>query len=161
MQTKSSLRIITVTLALGFVLGAANAYAQAANNDEGLAIVKQNDCFQCHRVPTKLIGPAYKDVAAKYKGADDAKIEELAKKVIAGGTGNWGTVAMRAHPNLSLDDAKKAVKWVLSLSDASAASTAPGVTTAPAATTAPSATTAPAVTTTSTVTTTTAPAPTK
>lgn len=91
----------------------------------GLAVVKASDCFTCHRVGQKLIGPAYKDVAVKYKGADDATIEVLAKKIIDGGSGNWGAVPMRAHPTMSLDDAKKAVLWVLSLADASAAPSTP------------------------------------
>jgi cytochrome c len=88
---------------------------------EGAALVKGSDCFQCHRIPTKLIGPAYKDVAAKYKGADDAKVTELAGKVTKGGGGNWGTTPMRAHPMLAEADAKKMVLWILSLSDTSKA----------------------------------------
>lgn len=118
----SSARFVFVTMffVTAVFFATTSVLAQTANNDEGLAIVKQNDCFQCHRIPTKLIGPAYKDVAAKYKGADDAQVETLAKKVIVGGSGNWGATAMRAHPSLSLDDAKKAVRWVLSLSENSA-----------------------------------------
>lgn len=85
---------------------------------QGATLVKGSDCFQCHRIPTKLIGPSYKDVANKYKGADDAKVTELAQKVIKGGSGVWSTTPMRAHLMLSESDAKKMVLWILSLSDA-------------------------------------------
>lgn len=145
MRVRFSAKFLAVigTAVLAFSTVEAQAQDQAANADPGLAIVKGSDCFTCHRVGQKLIGPAYKDVAAKYKGADDAKITELAKKVIAGGAGNWGNVPMRAHPTLSEEDAKKAVKWVLSLADAAGATAAP----APAATeTTPAATPAPAPT---------------
>lgn len=94
--------------------------ATEADVIQGATLVKGNDCFQCHRIPTKLIGPSYKDVANKYKGADDAKVTELAQKVIKGGSGVWSTTPMRAHPMLSESDAKKMVLWILSLSDANA-----------------------------------------
>ena len=143
---KMTVKTLAAALTAAMILSTGLVQAQAAEHP-GLAIVKANDCFTCHRLGQKLIGPAYKDVAAKYKGADDAKITELANKIIVGGFGNWGAVAMRAHPLLSVDDAKKAVSWVLTLADAPAA----GAEAAPAA----------AVTTTTTTTTTTTPAPTE
>lgn len=118
-----SVKLMALTCALVALLSAgamAQAPAPAAVDDPGLAVVKASDCFTCHRVGQKLIGPAYKDVAAKYKGADDAKVTDLAKKIVAGGSGVWGAVPMRAHPTMSEEDAKKAVKWVLSLADAAA-----------------------------------------
>lgn len=125
--------LAVIVAALTLSATESRAQDQAANADPGLAVVKGSDCFTCHRVGQKLIGPAYKDVAAKYKGADDAKITELAQKVVKGGQGNWGNVPMRAHPTMSEDDAKKAVKWVLSLADAGAAPAATGTTPAPTA----------------------------
>lgn len=110
-----------------FVLSTSAILAQAQTPEEGLALMKGSDCFTCHRVGQKLIGPSYNDVATKYKGADDAKITELANKVIKGGAGNWGTVPMKAHPEITLENAKKMVQWVLSQSGAAEA--APGATT--------------------------------
>lgn len=121
MKMKAKIKTSVLTVAL--LLSTGLVHAQATGHEDGMAIVKGSDCFTCHRVGQKLIGPSYKDVALKYKGADDAKITELANKVIAGGTGNWGAVAMRAHPTMSVDDAKKAVVWILSLADAPAAGT--------------------------------------
>lgn len=86
----------------------------AAASSKGAALMEKNDCKTCHKIDMKLVGPAYKDVAAKYE-ATDANIEMLADKVIAGGSGHWGEVAMTPHPNISKEDAKELVKYVLSL----------------------------------------------
>lgn len=78
--------------------------------DEALA--KAKGCMNCHKIDAKLVGPAYKDVAAKYKG-DKAAPAKLAAKVKAGGKGVWGEIPM--PPNaVSDDEAKKLVAWVLS-----------------------------------------------
>ena len=82
--------------------------------EKGLALVSQSDCLTCHKIDEKLVGPAYKDVANKYT-ADSATVKMLADKVISGGSGNWGQVAMTPHPNISEGDAKTMVKYVLSL----------------------------------------------
>ena len=82
--------------------------------EKGLALVAKSDCLTCHKVDTKLVGPAYKDVAKKYPN-NDATIDSLSNKVIHGGSGNWGQVAMTPHPTLSKDDAKQMVKYVLYL----------------------------------------------
>jgi len=88
----------------------------SANPDykAGLGVIKSSDCFTCHDIATKKIGPAYQDVANKYAGVDTA-VDYLAKKVVAGGTGVWGQIPMAPHPALSLDSAKIAVKYVLLL----------------------------------------------
>ena len=94
------------------VLGVAGALAAApAAASEELA--KKHACFACHATDKKLVGPSYKDVAAKYraeKGAD-AKLFDKVKK---GGTGVWGTIPM--PPNAAVPDAdvKTLVKWILS-----------------------------------------------
>jgi cytochrome c len=67
----------------------------------------------CHAVDKKLIGPAYKDIAAKYASDKDA-VTRLAKKVRAGGVGVWGQIPMPANPQVSDDDAITLVTWVLS-----------------------------------------------
>ena len=82
-----------------------------AQADEALA--KAKNCMACHAIDKKLVGPAYKDVAAKYKG--DAKAADmLAAKVKAGGKGVWGQIPMPPN-NVTPEEAKKLVAWVLSL----------------------------------------------
>ncbi len=80
----------------------------------GLELVGKSDCFTCHKVVDASTGPAYEAVAAKYPD-NDAVIDSLAKKIITGGVGNWGTVSMPSHPDLSEADAKAMTKYVLSL----------------------------------------------
>ena len=83
--------------------------AHAATPEE---LAKAKNCMACHAIGTKLVGPAYKDVAAKYKGQKDAE-SKLAQKVMKGGGGVWGPVPM--PPNAVSDaEAHTLVKWVLS-----------------------------------------------
>ncbi len=84
--------------------------AGQAQADEALA--KAKNCMSCHAVDKKLVGPAYKEVAAKYKG-DKGAVEKLAAKVKAGGKGVWGEIPMPPN-NVTDDEAKKLVSWVLS-----------------------------------------------
>ncbi len=82
----------------------------AAHASEDLA--KKALCTSCHAIDKKILGPSYKDVAAKYKG--DAKAEAmLIDKVKKGGAGAWGAVPMPPHPQVSDADLKTLVKWVL------------------------------------------------
>jgi len=81
---------------------------------KGLALISASDCLTCHKVDETSTGPAYRDVANKYT-ANDATIDTLAGKIIAGGSGNWGSVPMTPHPALSREDAKQMVKYVLLL----------------------------------------------
>jgi cytochrome c len=75
-------------------------------------IASKNACMGCHAADKKVVGPAYKDIAAKYKGQADA-VDKLAKKVKAGGSGVWGPVPMPANAAISEADAKTVVKWIL------------------------------------------------
>ncbi len=77
-------------------------------------LAKAKNCMACHAVDNKVIGPAYKDVAAKYAGQKDAEAK-LVAKVMKGGGGVWGTTPMPANPQVSEAEAKTLVKWVLSL----------------------------------------------
>ncbi|MFD0792878.1 c-type cytochrome [Mucilaginibacter litoreus] len=86
--------------------------APGTPDNKGEALMANNDCNSCHNAQTKVIGPALVDIAKKYKDSD---VDMLAKKVIAGGSGNWGTVPMTAHPDLSMDDAKEMVKYILTV----------------------------------------------
>lgn len=95
---------------------AAFAIAASAQASDGEAIVKKARCVACHTVDAKRVGPAYKEVAAKYKG--DAKAQALLfDKIRHGGSGNWGNVPMIPHgeDKISNDDLNAAVKWILSL----------------------------------------------
>ena len=90
---------------------AAVAALPALANEE---LAKKNACTACHAVDKKLVGPAYKDVAAKYKGDKGAEAK-LVEKVKKGGTGVWGQVPMPPNTNVKDEDVKTLVKWILSL----------------------------------------------
>jgi cytochrome c len=77
-----------------------------------LQLATAKNCMACHAVDKKLVGPSYKDVAAKYAGQKDAA-DKLAAKVIKGGSGVWGPVPMPANAQVSPDEAKKLVAWIL------------------------------------------------
>jgi cytochrome c len=79
-----------------------------------LELATKSGCTVCHQGETAVIGPAYKEVAARYKG-DAAAVETLVAKVRSGGAGNWGQVPMTPHPHISEEDIRKLVQWVLSL----------------------------------------------
>ena len=81
---------------------------------KGLALVAKSDCLTCHEIDKPKIGPTYYDVAAKYEDTEE-NIDKLAKTIIAGGSGVWGSVPMTAHPTLSEEDAKQMVKYILLL----------------------------------------------
>lgn len=92
----------------------ANDLSSNPDYAKGLALVGQSDCLTCHKISDKLIGPSYKDVAAKYE-ATEANIAMLAGKIIKGGKGVWGEVPMTPHPQISEADAKQMVKYILLL----------------------------------------------
>ena len=100
------------TLILSFasavaLLGTAPAHAS-------LDLAKAKNCTACHAVDKKLIGPSYKDVAAKYASDKDA-VAKLAKKVREGGVGAWGQIPMPANPQVSADEATNLVKWIMTV----------------------------------------------
>jgi cytochrome c len=79
----------------------------------GQKLLASSDCNTCHRLDSKLIGPAFQDIAKKYP-ASETNISMLAKKVITGGNGKWGDISMTPHPSLSASDAEEMVKYILS-----------------------------------------------
>jgi len=87
--------------------------AQALAADE-LALAQKSACTACHAIDKKVVGPAYKDVAAKYKGNAKAQAM-LEEKVKKGGVGVWGQVPMPPNSSVKDEDIKKLVAWVLSL----------------------------------------------
>lgn len=90
------------------------AKPSAADLAQGQALVSKSDCLTCHKLDIKLVGPAYKDVAAKYPPTE-ANCNMLAQKIIGGGSGTWGAVAMAPHPALAQADVKKMVQYILSI----------------------------------------------
>ena len=89
----------------------------ATSADDGTAaldLLAKNACTACHAVDKKLIGPAYQEVAAKYRGQAGVE-EKLVQKVKSGGSGVWGPVPMPPNPQAKEDDVKAIVRWVLSL----------------------------------------------
>ena len=79
-----------------------------------LKLATAKNCMACHAADKKLVGPAYKDIAAKYAGQKDT-LDKLSAKVIKGGSGVWGPVPMPANAQVSPDEAKKLVSWILTL----------------------------------------------
>ncbi len=82
----------------------------SANANEALA--QKSGCLACHNVNVKVVGPSYKDVAAKYRGQAGAE-DKLVAKVKAGGSGVWGPIPMPPHPQIKEEDIRTIVKWVL------------------------------------------------
>ena len=97
--------------ALALVAAAATVSAPAMADE---ALAKAKNCLSCYAVDKKVLGPAYKDVAAKYAGQKDAA-DKLAAKVIKGGVGVWGQIPMPANAQVNEAEAKKLVAWILSL----------------------------------------------
>jgi len=94
------------------VLAAAVTAASPVLADEALA--KAKNCMACHAIDKKLVGPAYKDVAAKY-AKDKGSVDLLAAKIMKGGSGVWGPVPMPANPQVNEAEAKKLATWVLTV----------------------------------------------
>jgi cytochrome c len=84
----------------------------ANSSDEGAQLIVESDCRNCHKEYEKLIGPAFADVAKKYTGKD---LDKLSDKIIKGGSGNWGTMAMSPHPGISHADVMKIVAFILKI----------------------------------------------
>ncbi len=84
---------------------------QSAQANEALA--QKNNCLGCHAVATKLVGPAYKEVAAKYAGQVDAQARVM-ESIRNGSVGKWGELPMPPHSKISDADLKKLATWVLS-----------------------------------------------
>ena len=95
------------TAAAFLALLAAPAWAQQD-------LAQKKNCMSCHAVDKKLVGPSYKDVAAKYAGQKDA-VDKLAEKVVKGGSGVWGAVPMPANPQVTDAEAKQLVGWIMTL----------------------------------------------
>lgn len=101
------MKLIPSLSAVALACAALPAFAQ-------LDLAQKKNCMACHAVDKKVVGPAYKEVAAKYAGQKDA-VEKLTQKVMKGGVGVWGQIPMPANPQVSEAEAKQLVTWVLGL----------------------------------------------
>jgi len=88
--------------------------AMAADVDMKAAsdLFAKNDCITCHAIDKKMVGPTFKDIAAKYRGDKSAE-NRLVEKVIKGGSGVWGRAAELPHPKMKEDDIRTLVQWIL------------------------------------------------
>lgn len=98
---------ILIATAVGLSLASGAALANAD-------LAKAKNCMACHANDKKLVGPAYKDVAAKYASDKDAAAK-LAKKIREGGVGAWGQIPMPANPQVSEAEALTLARWVLTI----------------------------------------------
>lgn len=104
------MRMMAAAAAVAISLAASVVAAQPP--PDGLVIARSNACLGCHTVDRKLVGPSFRQVAAKYKG-DAQALGKLSTKVRDGGSGVWGVVPMPSHPRMSNADIDSVVKWVL------------------------------------------------
>ncbi len=105
-----SMKFKHIVLAASAVLVASGAYAMDAAAAKALA--SKSACLACHAADKKLVGPAYKDVAAKHKGQADA-LAKVSARIKSGGSGIYGAVPMPPQPNLKDDELKLLAEWVL------------------------------------------------
>lgn len=103
------MKAVVMTAAALLTLGVSGVVAA-----DGLALAQKNACLSCHGVDKKIVGPAYKEVAARYKG-DKSAAAMLQKKVKEGGKGAWGQIPMPANSQVKDEDLKEIISWVLSL----------------------------------------------
>lgn len=106
------MNVLKMLVAAGVLFAAGQANA-AVDEAAGTALAQKSGCLMCHAVDKKVLGPSYKDVAAKYKG-DKGAAAKLEAKVAKGGSGTWGPIPMPANsPKVSDADIKTLVEWVL------------------------------------------------
>lgn len=107
------MKLVLATFAGLALLGSGATHA-ALDNAQADAMMKKYACSACHTIDKKVVGPAYVDVAAKYKGDKNA-VDLLTKKVKDGGTGVWGQIPMPPNPAVPVADIKEIVTWILTL----------------------------------------------
>ena len=107
------MKIAGIAAAVAAALGAGSAYA-ALDNAQATALMQKDGCAACHSIDKKIVGPAYVDVAAKYKGDKNAQAM-LVKKVKEGGVGVWGQIPMPPNTATPQKDIEDLVAWILTL----------------------------------------------
>lgn len=99
---------------ISVLVGASIALVLSGSALANADLAKAKNCLSCHAVDNKIVGPGFKEVAKKYAGDKTAEAK-LATKIVKGGSGVWGAIAMPANPQVSEAEAKILVKWVLAL----------------------------------------------
>jgi len=107
------MKAVLVSLA-GVALFATGAAHAALDNAKAEAMMKKDGCAACHAIDKKIVGPAYVDVAAKYKNDKNA-VATLTKKIKEGGSGVWGQIPMPPNAAVPEADVKELVAWILAL----------------------------------------------
>jgi cytochrome c len=98
---------LVALLSIGAVLHGSVAFASPE-------LARSKICMGCHAVDRKLIGPSFKDIAARYAGQPEADAR-LAEKIVKGSASAWGAVPMPANPKISADEARQLAAWVLTV----------------------------------------------
>jgi len=106
------MRMKSIPLVLAAAAALLSAPSWALDAAAAKALASKSACMACHAVDRKLVGPSYKDVAAKHKGQADA-LEKVAARIKSGGSGIYGPVPMPAQPNLKDDELKLLAAWIL------------------------------------------------
>ena len=104
--------ICSAFASLALMAIASAAHADAKDNPAAKELANKSGCLSCHDMGTKIIGPAFVQIAEKYRGQADAKAT-LVKKVKEGGKGVWGRIPMPPHEQLKDSDAAILVGWIL------------------------------------------------
>jgi cytochrome c len=102
-------------LSLGLALVSVACVAQPSGGTDIAAaseLAKASGCYSCHAAAEKVVGPAFADIAAKYRGEKDGAAT-LAQSIQNGSKGKWGRIPMPAHPSLGQADLKTLSTWVL------------------------------------------------
>ncbi len=96
--------------------GASLGHQQVSEIVLGRSLMMASDCQSCHKIDEPSVGPSYMQVATRYKGQRGAN-SYLIEKVMQGGSGVWGEVAMAAHPDMKESEARQIVQWIMSLAE--------------------------------------------
>ncbi len=107
--------IAAILLLAGWAGDAAQTKQESSPNAAGERLVKASDCSSCHAPDRLLVGPSYSEIAEHYRGQAGV-VDKLAAKIKQGGAGSWGSVPMSPHPDLTDQQLKQMVEWILSLS---------------------------------------------
>jgi len=95
------------------ITGRADDFFIENDYNTGLELVKQSDCFTCHKIKEKFIGPSFYDIAGRYERVSESVVEKLSNKIRIGGGGSWGSVPMAPHPSKTKEEADAIAKYIL------------------------------------------------
>jgi len=112
-KNKQNYKYSRIIFFISLIVGCSSptSFAQEVKQN-GLTLAKKNGCLSCHSETKKIIGPAFRDIAEKYRKTPTAQ-QYLALRVKNGGSGIWGVVAMPANRNISDTDLEKITEWIL------------------------------------------------